>query len=88
VDTGLADTELTGILVAASPPEYMTPHSTIVKAFEAILNDDGKTGLAAECSGDNVYFQDHQRWSADKCEFIMDYGLDPHLEKLGYKVNR
>ena len=87
---GLVDTGLTGVLMAASPEEYVTPHSTIVRAFEMILDDkEGKhTGLAAECSGNEVYLINHQKWSDDKAEFVMGHGLDPYLMKNGIDLMR
>ena len=88
MNTGLVDTGLTGVLMAACPPEMVTPHSTIVKAFETFLNDDSVTAMAAECSGDSVYLQDHQKWSDDKARFLMDHGLDPYLAKQGYDVKK
>ncbi|KAJ9651279.1 hypothetical protein H2198_009433 [Neophaeococcomyces mojaviensis] len=68
---GLVDTGLTPVLMAVSPPEYVTPHTTIVKAVTSFLDDDSKNGLAAECSGENVHYRVQQEFGDDKAEWIM-----------------
>jgi hypothetical protein len=39
-------------------PQYITPASTIVKAFNMFLDDDSLSGKIAECVIDNVYLRD------------------------------
>ena len=54
---GLVVTGLTEqTLVPFAEQEVITPHSTILRAVEGFLNDDTKTGLAAECSTTNINY--------------------------------
>lgn len=75
---GLVDTGLTPVLMAVAPPEYVTPHSTIVKAVTSFLDDDSKNGLAAECSGENIHYRVQQEFGDDKAAWIMG----SHFEEL------
>lgn len=64
--------------MAVAPSEYVTPHSTIVRAIESFLNDDSKNGLAAECSGENIHYRVQQEFGDDKAAWIMG----SHFEEL------
>ena len=39
-------------------PHYITPASTIVKAFNMFLDDDALSGKVAECVIDRIYLRD------------------------------
>jgi len=39
-------------------PHYITPASTIVKAFNMFLDDDSLSGKVAECVIDRIYLRD------------------------------
>jgi hypothetical protein len=39
-------------------PHYLTPVSTIVKAYNMFLDDDSLSGKVAECVIENIYFRD------------------------------
>ena len=80
---GLVDSGLTGTLMAVSPPEYVTPHSTIVKAVDAFLDDDSKNGLAAECSGENIYYRPQHEFADDKAAYVMGENLEKLFKKAG-----
>jgi len=77
---GLVDTGLTGLFVGVSPPEYVTPHSTIVKAVEVFLDDDSKNGLVAECSGEKIYYRDQHEWADDKAKWVMSVSFDKAVQ--------
>jgi hypothetical protein len=39
-------------------PHYITPASTITKAFNMFLDDDSLSGKVAECVIDKIYLRD------------------------------
>ena len=39
-------------------PHYITPASTITKAFNMFLDDDSLSGKVAECVIDRIYLRD------------------------------
>lgn len=53
VPTGLAPDGLIDLV----PKEHITPLSTIVKAFETLIENDELSGEAVECSQDKLYFR-------------------------------
>ena len=68
---GLLDTGLTQPLMPFAPKEYITPHSTIIRAVDSFLEDVTKHGLAAECSGTNIYYRTQQDWADTAAEWVM-----------------
>ena len=45
-------------------PHYITPASTIVKAFNMFIDDDSLSGKVAECVIDRIYLRDqHPVWT-------------------------
>lgn len=57
--------------MAVTPSEKLTPHTTIVKAVMSFVDDDSKNGLAAECSGENIYYHVQQEFGDDKAKWVM-----------------
>lgn len=83
---GLVDTGLTGILMAVSPPEYVTPKTTIVRAVTGFLDDASLTGQVAECSIENVLYRKQPEWGDDGAEYIMTNKLEAEIIKRGIKL--
>jgi 15-hydroxyprostaglandin dehydrogenase (NAD) len=84
---GLVDTGLTGILMAVSPPEYVTPKTTIVKAVTGFIDDASLNGQAAECSIDKIHYRKQPEWGDEGAEFIMTNKLEAELKKRGMKTS-
>ncbi|OQV04814.1 hypothetical protein CLAIMM_09642 [Cladophialophora immunda] len=83
---GLVHTALTKIYSFTCPEEYITPASTIVKAFMSFIDDSSLTGQAAECSGENVHYRQRPEFSDDKAAFICGGGLGEAMSKLDVKL--
>lgn len=49
-------------------PHYITPASTIVKAFNMFLDDDSLSGKAAECVIDKIYLRDQHPVCSSRTE--------------------
>jgi len=64
VPTGLAPPEMLKIMNEKFP-HYITPASTITKAFNMFIDDDSLSGKVAECVIDRIYLRD-QHPPADK----------------------
>lgn len=43
-------------MIDAVKPDFLTPISTVVKAYDRFLNDDSLHGQAIECSVDRFFF--------------------------------
>lgn len=78
---GMVETGLTGPL-SGLPQIYVTPVSTIVRAFETFLNDDSRNAQTAECSGENIYFKSLQPYSDDAAKFVMEATAAGPLEEV------
>jgi 15-hydroxyprostaglandin dehydrogenase (NAD) len=52
VKTGLAPPEMIDMM----PQEYVTPISTVLRAYDMFLRDSEMTGQAVELSGDQIHF--------------------------------
>lgn len=49
-------------------PHYITPASTVTKAFNMFLDDDSLSGKVAECVIDRIYLRDqHPVFSSIEC---------------------
>lgn len=83
---GLVDTGLTSILMEVSPPEYVTPKTTIVKAVTGFIDDSSLNGQAAECSMDNIHYRKQPEWGDAGSEFIMTNKLEAEIKKRGIKL--
>lgn len=83
---GLVDTGLTSVLMAVSPPEYVTPKSTIVRAVTSFVDDDSLTGQVAECSINNIHYRKQPEWGDDAAEYIMTNKLEAEIVKRGIKL--
>ena len=83
---GLVDTGLTGVLIAVSPPEYLTPKSTIVRAVAGFIDDDSMTGQVAECSVDNIHYRKQPEWGDQGADFVMTNNLEAEIKKRGMKL--
>ncbi|KAF1812880.1 hypothetical protein P152DRAFT_435136 [Eremomyces bilateralis CBS 781.70] len=71
---GLVDTGLTPALMAAAPTNVVTPPSTIVRAVEEVLNEEGLTGMALECSVQNIHRRTQQEYGDENTAFLFgDY---------------
>ena len=82
---GLVDTGLTGVLMAVSPPEWVTPKSTIVKAVTGFVDDDSLTGQVAECSVENIHYRKQPEWGDEGSEYIMTNKLEAEMKRRGIK---
>jgi hypothetical protein len=76
---------LTGPLQAC-PSEYVTPTSTIVRAFESFINDDSRTAQLAECSGLNIHYKSMPGYSDKAAEYIMDSTVEDSLHNFLMKL--
>jgi 15-hydroxyprostaglandin dehydrogenase (NAD) len=63
------------------PKEHITPLSTVNKAIDAFLADDGLTGQAVELSQEDIFFRqmvdypnESQRWVGENSNQIWDEG--------------
>jgi 15-hydroxyprostaglandin dehydrogenase (NAD) len=45
------------------PEEHVTPMSTIMKAYDAFLDDDNMTGQTVECTLDELHFRQKPEYS-------------------------
>ncbi|KAF2751625.1 15-hydroxyprostaglandin dehydrogenase [Sporormia fimetaria CBS 119925] len=73
------------------PKEHITPLSTVIKAIDAFLGDDGMTGLVVELSQENICFRDmveganeSQKWLGTKGDEIWDKAYESVAERKGY----
>ena len=83
---GLVDTGLTGVLMAVSPPEWVTPKSTIVRAVTGFVDNDSLTGQVAECSVENIHYRKQPEWGDDGSKYIMSNHLEAEIKKRGIKL--
>ena len=78
---GLVDTGLTGVLMDVSPPEHVTPKSTIVRAVTGFVDDASLTGQVAECSVENIHYRKQPEWGDQDAEYIMTNKLEAELKR-------
>lgn len=81
VVTGLAPAGL----VDAMPKEHLTPMSTILKAYDAFLDDDKMSGETVECSGDQLYFRKKPEYANDSQRWLIE---DPDAFWKGSYANK
>ena len=67
-------------------PKYVTPASTVIKAFEGFLENESMTGQAAECSGEHVYYRTQPEWSDEEAKAIMTQSDRAKVQELGEKA--
>lgn len=60
-------------------PHYITPASTIVKAFNMFLDDDSLSGKVAECVIDRIYLRDQHPVSSSGG--VAKYSLPTRIRK-------
>lgn len=60
-------------------PHYITPASTITKAFNMFLEDDSLSGKVAECVIDKIYLRDQHPVSP--CFDTVDNSLRTRIKK-------
>jgi 15-hydroxyprostaglandin dehydrogenase (NAD) len=81
VPTGLAPKEL----LAVWPERYITPISTVLRAYHQFIDDGTLTGQCGECSVDQIHFRpvldypdESQRWIGQESMKLWDnaYGID------------
>jgi len=77
VATGLAPRELLKVMQEKFP-HYITPASTIVKAFNMFLEDDSRSGQVAECVLDEVFIREQHPYPDEKQAAIRKEYL-PHF---------
>ena len=72
VPTGLAPE---GLIEAVEEKGHLTPISSILKAYDALIDDDGKSGETVEVTLDELHFRkpvefpnESQRWLSDDPE--------------------
>lgn len=53
------------------PPKNVTPQSTILKAIDIFMNDNTITGVAAECSGENIYYREQPDFGDEGAAWVM-----------------
>jgi NAD(P)-dependent dehydrogenase (short-subunit alcohol dehydrogenase family) len=58
---GFVPTTITSPLLSITPSEYLTPLSTIVKAFTELMEGE-LTGQTVECSGAKLFYQKQQAY--------------------------
>jgi 15-hydroxyprostaglandin dehydrogenase (NAD) len=69
---GFIDTGLTKRLLKTVPPQYITPMSTLLRAYDDILENDA-TGCAAEISRDQIYFRQAPEFADESQRWVTDY---------------
>lgn len=69
-------------IMAAFPKDHFTPMSTIIKAYDAILNDDQMTAQVIEVSLDRLYYRKQPEYVDESVKWINEAH---DLWMLGYK---
>ncbi len=52
------------------PKEHITPMGTIMRAFDAFIDDDAMTGQAAEASLNQLYFRKQPEWANESQRWL------------------
>ncbi|KAH9880071.1 hypothetical protein J1614_002097 [Plenodomus biglobosus] len=73
------------------PKEHITPLSTVNKAIDAFLADDGLSGQVVELSQEEIYFRkqhdwvnESQKWIGEESDKIWDVGYAEPPKREGY----
>lgn len=74
-------TTLTAALQPIIPEKYITPLSTIMQAYDKLLEGNG-TGQILEASGQNLYFQKQQAYPDEVAKWIWEDGLPVLLKGM------
>lgn len=64
-------TPLVAPLIPITPDKYETPLSTIMRAFEELI-ESYKTGQIVEASGKNFYYQPQQAYPDDVAKWVWE----------------
>jgi len=88
VDTGLTPKEVTSLW----RPEYITPVSTMVRAYDELISETGtvaqdgksdgkdgqvKTGQSVECSVDRLFYRDPVSYADESQKFLVEQSFVP-----------
>lgn len=52
------------------PKEHITPMSTVLKAFDTFIDDDGMTGQTVELSLGDLYFRTQPEWANESQKWL------------------
>jgi NAD(P)-dependent dehydrogenase (short-subunit alcohol dehydrogenase family) len=79
---GLIDTALTEKVLSDIPPQYVTPMSTVLQAYDRFIEGD-ETGCTAEISTDKIYLREAPVYADETQQWVAE-----NLGKVHNKVHR
>ena len=74
------------VISQATPKEFVTPLSTIVRAVEGFINDDSLQGQVAECSAESITYRPPNEYKDEATKYIYSGAAvaasDPEVLKM------